>query len=614
MIERLFSIESWRKMFTRYGRQLGWGLAIIFGIPLVIGFGWSQYAGRGVNGPGSPAQAEPIVLVNGETITAQQFAQVARQASGVPPGEEFARVQGAILYRLITNAVVQQEAKKRNVRASEADIDRTMLEERERSLGKNATDSQWEDRIMQEYHLSPAEYREEIGKQLSPLALLSDFKNAEKVTEEDARKQNSEAKLTFVLIPTQGASPIPPPKGAKPLPDAEAKKKAEDLLAQVKAGADIAAIARANSGDSTAKQGGDLGWRPEFRSSMGGTMFGAIGYGKDFDEAVQKAPTGQLTEVVRAAGFANGYAFAKVHERRNNPPREFDAKKATETLRDQRATEKLSELILAKVKEAKIEFKDPEKKAYYDLFKVSQMRQEQMMAQFGQGDPKTAPTAEDVAKQEKLVEAEFEDLLKRNPTDATAALVVAGIIRPRLVSDPTQAGPIRDRLINLYETALRTTENRDLRFQLAEHYREKKQPEQAEKHYAQIVKLLAADPPYDMQTMTDAVRNYDKLISGLKSVNKPAEAAKAEESKTKIVAQLAEEKRKQDEEKKRQEAERLKQAQEQKNKPPIQPGTGTGLPKPPPGERPANSPAGGDTSRSAPPSSGAPGAPAPPTR
>lgn len=46
-----------------------------------------------------------------------------------------------------------------------------------------------------------------------------------------------------------------------PAKDIEAaKKKAEELYAKIKAGADFAAVAKANSEDSSAVQGGDLGW------------------------------------------------------------------------------------------------------------------------------------------------------------------------------------------------------------------------------------------------------------------------------------------------------------------------------------------------------------------
>lgn len=96
------SITAWRNTFTKHGSKFGWGLALIFGLPLVVQFGLSQYSGMGNNRAGADAsQNAQIARVNGEPITMKQFLQITQRMQA-QPGPQFAQAQGGALDQLIS--------------------------------------------------------------------------------------------------------------------------------------------------------------------------------------------------------------------------------------------------------------------------------------------------------------------------------------------------------------------------------------------------------------------------------------------------------------------------------------------------------------------------------
>ncbi|HZO88346.1 MAG TPA: SurA N-terminal domain-containing protein [Chthonomonadaceae bacterium] len=529
----LFSISAWQRWWQRAGRACGWILAAVFGIPLVISFGLSQYT-RG-NQPNPAAERSAVIArVNGEPITNAEFNQLAGELTrqGAEPGPQFASAQGMALENLIKQTALIQEAQRRRLHPSEADIDSAIAQQRAQlrnTFGHEVSDSEWESYLESRFGMTPGEYRDFLSKQLLIPALFQDIKNQINVTEADANNQYAEVKLALVLIPS-GPTPLPNPKGIKPLPDAEARKKADDLRAQVEKGADIAAIARANSADPSAKTGGTLDWRREYQGIPGAPdMLGILHYGKEFDEAVHKTPKGQLTPVVKITGFQQGYGFARVLDRRINKPKDFDPKKEVEQIKDTRAREAFGKLINDLMQKARIEVVDPDKKAYYDFVKLQEMQQQQFLGQMGRA-PEGAPppTPADIEKQQALVENEFDALLKRHPEDETAALIVAQNLKSKKITAPNEIAQRNQRLIQLYEMVLTRTENRQIRFDLASLYRETKQNDKALQQYEKIQRLLNDAPPYDLTTMQEAQQVHQQLAAGFRSLNKPDQAAQEE--------------------------------------------------------------------------------------
>ncbi|MBV8546476.1 MAG: peptidyl-prolyl cis-trans isomerase [Acidobacteria bacterium] len=99
--------------------------------------------------------------------------------------------------------------------------------------------------------------------------------------------------------------------GAPPAADAEAKAKAESIVKQLRAGADFAKLAQANSGDpSSSGKGGDMGWVDK------GTTVDV------FDKAAFTMPLNTISDPIRSADF--GYHIIKVLERRPEGYRPFE--------------------------------------------------------------------------------------------------------------------------------------------------------------------------------------------------------------------------------------------------------------------------------------------------
>jgi peptidyl-prolyl cis-trans isomerase D len=121
-------------------------------------------------------------------------------------------------------------------------------------------------------------------------------------TKEDY-KHPSQAHILHILIKVDTT--------ATPEVDAAAKAKAEGLVKQLRAGADFATLARANSQDpSSAGNGGDMGF-----VDQGQTV-------QAFDTAAFSAPLNTVLDPIRTADF--GYHIIKILERREAGYRSFE--------------------------------------------------------------------------------------------------------------------------------------------------------------------------------------------------------------------------------------------------------------------------------------------------
>ena len=570
----LLSIVWWRNFYSKTGRAFGWGCLIIFAVPLVIGFGWNQYGGQ--NGRRHNADSNTVIaLVNGEPITEAQFRNAIPTRTG--SGEDSVKNEGAAMNQLVAATVLRQMADKYKVKVSDAEVDRKIKEEREQVLGKNSTDTQWED-FLSQYHggISPSDYRDQKAKDTAMLAaaLLEKFKAMEAVTPEDIKKQNQEVKARIVQI-GYGRQPFADPKkAAKLLTEEQAKKLAEGLLAKARGGADFAALAKANSTDFTKQKGGDIGFMPEYRKSPNPMGQGAAqemlasSYGKDFAAAVHKTAVGQVTELVKTSMFGStGYAFAKVETRRDAPapppdpknptakPATPDVKAITESIKQERATEKLGNEFKAGFKTARVSFKPEgaEAAAYYHYAKVeerqSQADQARMMAQFGQPSEEPLPDPLELERDRAIANAELEAQFAKRPTDSALALVVAKSLKTKMDLAPSdKKAALRERLITLDQTALKGVENQDLRFELGDLYRDKGDLVNADAVYQKISHLMDIAPGYDTATLTKEQTARKRLVTGLQAIKKPDEAELEQLKLAKIAMRLADAQRKEAEE------------------------------------------------------------------
>jgi peptidyl-prolyl cis-trans isomerase D len=154
------------------------------------------------------------------------------------------------------------------------------------------------------------------GAQRTIRYLLADYTKIRalmKPTDEDLRRRYEAGKSGF----SQPASAhvlhilIKSEPGATPAADAAAKGKAESIVKQLRAGADFATLARANSEDpSSSGNGGDMGF-----VTMGQTV-------EPFERAIFSVPLNTISEPIRTKEY--GYHIVKVTERRAESVRPFE--------------------------------------------------------------------------------------------------------------------------------------------------------------------------------------------------------------------------------------------------------------------------------------------------
>jgi peptidyl-prolyl cis-trans isomerase C len=120
----------------------------------------------------------------------------------------------------------------------------------------------------------------------------------------DAHKNDYDVvKASHILIRVKGA-PMPAVAGKPELTDEEALTKAKAIRARVAGGEDFAAVARAESDDSSGAKGGDLG---EFKRGM---------MVPPFEAAAFAAKVGEITEPVKSPF---GYHIIKVESHTTKP-------------------------------------------------------------------------------------------------------------------------------------------------------------------------------------------------------------------------------------------------------------------------------------------------------
>ena len=538
------SISTWRNMFTRHGSKMGWGLVILFGLPMILAFGLNGYQ-KDRNPAAQNTNADDTVMkVNDVAISRGSLNSAIGKATrgGLQPGLQMAQAESGAIEQMVGQVVIQQLAEHRNVHADDADLDKQMAQMREEAVGKDASDSEWRSKLAQATGgKSLSEVRQEAARspQMLAPALVRSYESEVKVTDQDARNQHAKVQFRSVLISAKTDKAPMMASKVKPLSDADAKKKAEDLLAKAKGGADVAALAKANSADFFAAKGGDSGLLEEYRppSQMSASM-GSFYNGKDFDEAIHKTANGAYTDVIKATGFVSGYVFAKVIDRKVDLPKDFDAAKEIKTLKEQKAREKLTADYKKNMEAAKVVVLDPDLKAYYDYGKLQQDRQKMMS---GQSDGPT-PTKEQIDAAEKNVLAEFDAFNKRSPKDATVALVLAEFLKnqqydPKLPQPQRDA--IRDRLQSLYEAALVSTEDSNAREALAAIYRAKNMNDKAVEQYTMQSKILDASGFTDAQAARTAQQTHMKLATEFTSVGKPDLAEKEKQAAAAAAGQAA---------------------------------------------------------------------------
>lgn len=262
--------------------------------------------------PGAPPAIKPmppqipdvLARINGEKIERWEFDNAVKRMEGraggpVPPDKRDEVLRG-VLDQLVAFHLLAQESRARKLPIADADVDARLAEIRK----SFPTEEAFKQGIAAQ-GLTVDQLKSQAKTSLE-VAKVIDAEVNSKVAVQDPEvstfyqqnlerfKQGDSVHAAHILIGV--------PQNATPEQKAEAKTKAAAVLKTVKAGADFAIMARANSQDTgSAQNGGDLGFFPK------GQMTPA------FEEAAFKLKPGTMSALVETPF---GFHIIKVIERR----------------------------------------------------------------------------------------------------------------------------------------------------------------------------------------------------------------------------------------------------------------------------------------------------------
>ena len=262
--------------------------------------------GQPADAPVKPVPAVlPAVLakVNGEDILKWEVEAALKQAEaaagGPVPADKRDAVLRSILDEVVTYHLLAQEARGRKMDVSETDVDAELLKIRQEFQTEEAykqalllqgvTVEQLRDvtrRAMQAKKIVDAEVTTKIAVQDGEVDTF--YKQ-----NIDRFKQGDSVHVSHIYLA------VPP--DAPPAEKNQKRAAASELLKQLRAGADFAKVARENSNDATAANGGDLGF------------FAKGDMPPDFEKVAFDLKPGTMSGVVE---LQTGLHIIKVHERR----------------------------------------------------------------------------------------------------------------------------------------------------------------------------------------------------------------------------------------------------------------------------------------------------------
>ncbi len=291
-----------------------------------------------------PAQLPDVLAkVNGEDVKKSDFDMLVRDmelGQGPIPAERRDEILRGTLDRLITYTLLSQEAKSRKVVATDSEVEERLKQMQQQFPNEEAFKKALADRNMTIERLR-SDTRNDLviskmmDAEVSTTPGASDAEAKEFYEKNpDKFKQPEQVRASHILIRVDENA------------DAAAKQKAlakiQALLKRAKAGEDFAALAKANSQDGSAAQGGDLSY------------FGRGQMVPAFDEAAFKLKPGEISDVVTTQF---GYHIIKVtdHKDASTVPLEQVSDRVKQFLSGQKKQEKADQFITSLKEKSKIE-------------------------------------------------------------------------------------------------------------------------------------------------------------------------------------------------------------------------------------------------------------------
>jgi peptidyl-prolyl cis-trans isomerase SurA len=247
-----------------------------------------------------------VAIVNNEAITQHDIddqkrivVEQMRTQKMSPPAADVLDKQ--VTERLITERLMLQLAKSGGIKVDDLQVERTI------------------ERIAQENKLTPAEFRNALGREGIPFAKYrEDLRNEimiqklrEREVDEHVQVSDAEVENFLASLATQSGGDLEyrlahilvlAPDQGTPEQIEVKRRRAEEALSKIQAGTDFSLIAASYSEAPDALQGGNLGWRSPARLP---TVFA---------DPVRSMQPGDVSPVLRSA---SGFHIVKVLEKRS---------------------------------------------------------------------------------------------------------------------------------------------------------------------------------------------------------------------------------------------------------------------------------------------------------
>lgn len=251
--------------------------------------------------PVPAALPDVLARVNGEAVNRadlERAVRVLEQRAGRPvPAEQRDQVVRGVLDQLVAVRLLTQEARARKIAVSDADIDQRIA-----ALRKQFPSEDDFTKAISSRGTTLENLKQEARQELSVAKMLQ-AEVGPKISVQDA-----DVKAFYDKNPQQFQQPetfrashilIRVETSATPDQKKAARERIDGLLKQVRAGGDFAELAKANSQDSSASNGGDLNY------------FGRGQMVPAFEQAVVALKVGQVSDVVETPF---GYHVIKLTE------------------------------------------------------------------------------------------------------------------------------------------------------------------------------------------------------------------------------------------------------------------------------------------------------------
>ncbi len=202
-----------------------------------------------------------VANVNGEIILLSEVKKQIALLKGfsekkkveIKPGE---LADENILNSMIDEKIMAHYARENNVVIKESAVDKSVEKVKQKS---NITDEVLSELLKRE-GMTIKDYRKKIKNQMMIRQIMSLEVPSVEISDEEAKSYYKRNKAKFIKPGKVRAAHIIILLGADGAREAESKKKIEQILKEIQGGADFALMAKANSEDGAAKDGGDLGW------------------------------------------------------------------------------------------------------------------------------------------------------------------------------------------------------------------------------------------------------------------------------------------------------------------------------------------------------------------